>query len=342
MTDKIVCPMAVDYQVFDLLAKDSFLPPAGIDACPINRVYDPNRADDASKINIFGDKDMSRHCPNSDDVMEIYSYLLQNKPKQAASGAKRDLSDDVRPEYAEDGDHCGGNSQGSIPGAGQVSPGNSRQSARENMIAEAVIAAKAIGNMSAAGARSAEALTKSKTPWERQLANLMSAAAMRAIERKRSYRRIGRRTNASTPEYAIKPGRIRNPKPGILVVGDSSGSISQDVLNVFASECERILSTGKVGYIRLIYCDTVVDDQGQTFRPRDKVTLTPKHSGGTDFEPVWHWQRKHAPDVAAIVYLSDLLGSFGDSKTWPNIPLIWGATTHYDPPVGKAVRIKRG
>lgn len=344
MPNKMAAAMAVDYQVFDMLAKDAFLPPAALfDPCPVDRAHAGNKRPDATKVQFFGDANLGNVVPDSDDVLKIYEYLL----RQSAGGGKPSagaLHGDVQPENSPghgdgDGDGDDGDGEGSTGPTNAVTQRNPGDQVREQLIAEAVITAKTIGNMSHAASRMADALTKSKTPWQRMLVNLMSAAASRAQDRKRSYRRLGRRTDATTPDYIIKPGRIRDPKPGVLLVADCSGSISDNELRKFAGECEGVLASGKVGYISVIYCDTQVEDRGEKFLPRQKVTLKPSSSGGTDFEPVWHHQRKHYPDVAAIVYLTDLYGSFGDKKSWPKIPVIWGATTEIHPPFGKAVRI---
>lgn len=340
--------LAVDYQVYDMLYRDGFSPPSMLHARPINHVFDRNYQVPTGTEGFYGDPNLRTVVPDADDVLAIYKYLEKIAPKGGGGGSGKKgspqggaMSGDVMPELADDGgdpaegdDDQDGGADGKLPTQGKPSQ------ARESMIAEAVMTAKAIGNMSSAAQRMADALTKSKTPWQKQLANLMSNASMRAIERKKSYRRIGRRTRPSSGPYAVKPGRIQDPKPGVLLVADSSGSIGQADLNKFASECEAILASGKVGYIRVIYCSTEVDDNGEVFKPRDKVRLKPNYSGGTDFEPVWHWQRKHEPDVAAIVYLTDLMGSFGPSASWPKkVPVIWGATTNAHPPFGKTVRI---
>lgn len=353
MTDKKTTEMAVDYQVFDMLAKDGFMSPNMFDACPIDMVY-TNRQVRPNTIPFYGDANMRKHVPDGDDVLKIYEYLLKQQSGGKGKGKGKGkpnpgaMSGDVQPENSPGvGGEGDGDGDGDGQAAGNVLPSASPnavpsappQNMRDEMIANAVIAAKTIGNMSHTANRFADALTKSKTPWQRQLANLMSASCARAQDRKRSYRRIGRRTDPSTPDYAVKPGRIRDPKPGILLVADSSGSISDKELQKFAAECEGILASGKVGYISVIYCDTVVCDKGEKFTPRQKVRLVPGSSGGTDFEPVWHHQRKHYPEVAAIVYLTDLYGSFGDKKSWPKVPVIWGATTELHPPFGKPVRI---
>lgn len=352
MTDLDTRCMAVDYQVYDMLAKDGFLHPPTFDPCPIEDA-NKKRKMVANKFPFFGDQHMRRHCPDTDDVVKIYDYLCKNNSGASgagsaggggagsAGGGGMGMHGDVQPEHSPDNQSDDGNgndaaAQPSAEGSSQLP----QQQAREEMIAAAVMAAKTIGNMSYAAERAADALTKSKTPWQKQLANLMSASASRAQERKRTYRRIGRRTQPTVKPYPVKPGRIKDPKPGVLLVTDCSGSISQPELHKFAAECEAILASGKVGYIRVIYCDTEVTDNKELFKPRDKVVLKPTSSGGgTDFEPVWHWQKKHMPDVAAIVYLTDLYGAFGDKSTWPRVPVIWGATTHQHPPFGKAVFI---
>lgn len=360
MTEPKIRNVAVDYQVFDVLARDGFMPPALFEGCPIDKVFDRSRRTNSGKFGFYGDAQMRSHCADADDAVRIYDYLVQSSDQQSqqsqqsqsAGEGTSNLSGDVQPEHSPGGADNQQNgvpsspsspsspslpSQGDVPASG---PGSTPlDQARDEMIANAVIMAKTIGKLSVAGQRAANALTKSKTPWQRRLANLMGASTARAQERRRTYRRISRRTMPTRSPYAIKPGRIRHPKPGVLLVADCSGSVSHDELRKFAAECEAILASGKVGYIRVIYCDTKVTDNRETFKGRAKVTLKPTTTGGTDFEPVWHWQRKNEPDVAAIIYLTDLYGSFGPKETWPKVPVIWGLTTRQHPPFGKAVYI---
>lgn len=319
MPDQGIAAMAVDYQVHDMLLRDGFVPPVVFDMFSVNDVKKRRQPQGGKQAGI-GDPALHSVVPKADDVVEIYKFLKEQgqEQEQDQSQAPGSMLGDVRAGEAR---------------VGEV------DAARSALVAEAVLTAKTFGSLSAAGERAAGALGKSRTPWQKQVMRLAANAASRSVKRTRTYRRIGRRTAASAADYIVKPGRVKQKQPGLLVAVDSSGSIDDRMLGVFAAECERILATGVVSSINVIYCDTEVTDRKEVFRAGQKVVLRPSSSGGTAFEPVWAHQRAHYPDVAAVIYLSDLYGSFGDKSSWPKVPVIWGATTDVVPPVGTVVRV---
>jgi predicted metal-dependent peptidase len=60
--------------------------------------------------------------------------------------------------------------------------------------------------------------------------------------------------------------------------------------------------------------------------------------GGTSFIPVFDWVREHEIKPEALIYITDLMGSFPSEA--PAYPVVWCASTDIEVPWGDVVRIK--
>ncbi len=118
------------------------------------------------------------------------------------------------------------------------------------------------------------------------------------------------------------PGVVREGTPRIVVAIDTSGSITQDILNIFAGEMSAILNECSPERIDVVYCDAEVKAE-QSFVPGDELTaktLQPKGGGGTRFQPVFDHVAAQNEDPAALVYFTDLEG---DEPIEPAYPVLW-------------------
>lgn len=143
------------------------------------------------------------------------------------------------------------------------------------------------------------------------------------------------------PRYAhsgfILPS-LHSQQLGKLVVAiDTSGSIDAQLLNTFCGELEGIISEARPSGITVIECDSaigrVIDlEQGEPI-PRDYTG-----GGGTDFRPVFeHIDTLPEPPVA-LIYLTDLDGSYPDNA--PAYPVLWGVyQTEQQAPFGETIHI---
>lgn len=136
------------------------------------------------------------------------------------------------------------------------------------------------------------------------------------------------------------PGSIADSVSCIGVAVDTSGSIygAPKVLEAFRDEIQGMLDSGRVERVHIVHCDQSV--QGvQDFAAGDVVDLRPLGGGGTAFSPAFRHFAEQAPDVAAIVYLTDL--ECCDFGSEPDVPVLWAAWGRYRPalPFGRLIPV---
>lgn len=118
----------------------------------------------------------------------------------------------------------------------------------------------------------------------------------------------------------ILPGHIVDDVDKIGIAIDTSGSIDNEALSAFATELKDIIDTNMVNEIVVVYCDADVQ-RVDRFSIGDDLKLNAKGGGGTRFSPALKWFEDNEPDVAAILYFTDLeCSDFGNE---PSQPLMW-------------------
>lgn len=135
------------------------------------------------------------------------------------------------------------------------------------------------------------------------------------------------------------PGIVKENAPKFCVAVDTSGSVSQAMLNQFAAEISAILAETHPIMVDVIYCDAKIAGREQ-FTPDDpEVVLNAKGGGGTAFQPVFDLINGEDDRPAALIYLTDLMG---DNPREPEYPVLWvvpelvrGATA----PFGQLVKL---
>lgn len=190
---------------------------------------------------------------------------------------------------------------------------------------QAIHAGKLGGSM----ARMVDHLLQPQLPWRMLLAHYMTRASRNDYSFAHPSRREG---------TAILPG-LRSQHIDLLVVLDTSGSISDDEMQEFLSEVNAI--KGQVGArITLHACDEKLAPEGPwIFDPWEDVKLPGKLSGGggTRFTPVFEWAewQDRAPDL--LVYFTDAKGEF--PKIEPSYPVLWLVKGKEKVPWGQRIQL---
>lgn len=123
-----------------------------------------------------------------------------------------------------------------------------------------------------------------------------------------------------TPFGFYTPGTVSDGVRKIAVAIDTSMSVDQEWLALFGAETQAALDNGAVDEIVLIFADTEVR-KSETFTKGDIVDFTCVGRGGTAFAPTFQWINEHEPDVACVVYFSDLeCVEYGEE---PAYPVLW-------------------
>jgi len=152
-------------------------------------------------------------------------------------------------------------------------------------------------------------------PWNVIFRNWISSAINTMFQP--AYNRFDRR-------YGTYPGKKREIKADVMVVFDTSGSMSSKDLQDSVAELHLIQRYMNAD-VTLIQCDTRV--QGHTkFRKGTKIEIHGR--GGTDFRPVFEYiqKKKLSPDV--LVFFTDGEGPAPD-KAPKSYPVIWVYTSGY-------------
>jgi len=118
------------------------------------------------------------------------------------------------------------------------------------------------------------------------------------------------------------PRRVGNGCGPIVVGVDTSGSVGQKELDHFFAEMRGILDDVQPECIYVIWCDARVHKVDEVTDSDELNTLKPHGGGGTDFRPVFDWVDENDIEPDALVYLTDMMGTFPDHA--PAYPVIWG------------------
>lgn len=128
------------------------------------------------------------------------------------------------------------------------------------------------------------------------------------------------------PFNIISPGTTTDGIHHVGIAVDTSGSISTEMVQQFTSEVQAAIDDGKIDKVTVVLCDDQV--QGTTeYVMGDTIDLRVQGRGGTRFSPAFKWFEDNAPDVAGVIYLTDLdCHDFGPE---PSYRVLWaGYETH--------------
>ncbi len=130
---------------------------------------------------------------------------------------------------------------------------------------------------------------------------------------------------------------LRSDSLKVIIAADTSGS-TYAYLDLFNGAVNRVLSSfGKVE-VTVIYCDAQIQGEPEHLETHDlPVNIEMRGGGGTRFEPVFDYVEEENLDPDALIYLTDLYGSFPD--TAPDYPVLWAATSDETAPFGETYQL---
>lgn len=178
-------------------------------------------------------------------------------------------------------------------------------------------------------------LPTTKTPWQKHFREFLIANVMPTTTA--DWARPSRRLLASKGRLGYyEPGVQRElgvRKAGIVI--DTSGSIDEELLNLFIMETNTIMEqTGC--HVVLISADHVVQSVDY-FTEKITSKYKCKGGGGTSFVPALEELKKH--EVDCCVYLTDMCGEFPPKA--PGYPVMWATMNpEMKAPFGKMVEVE--
>lgn len=118
----------------------------------------------------------------------------------------------------------------------------------------------------------------------------------------------------------ILPGQVSDSLNRVVSVMDTSGSITDELVNQYAGEKRAILDEGLTDNLTVIYNDTQVRHI-EEFQRGDILKLNPRGGGGTNFRHSFDFIKKNYPDTSVVLYFTDLMTmDFGED---PGFPVLW-------------------
>ena len=251
-----------------------------------------------------------------------------------------DRSDPERePEQDDPSEGTGNNRHGKASsgsnGAAEPEPMSGQQQEDLNTqwqqrLASAAQTAHQRGQLGVEMARMVDFLLQPKLPWRLLLQRYMSMTARDDYSYSRPSSRRG--------NPAVYP-RLRSSETSIVVVIDTSGSISGEEIGEFISEIDAIKSYVRAR-ITLLTCDSELNHGCPWyFDPWDEFSrdIEIHGGGGTSFSPPFEWieNQDRAPDL--LVYFTDARGKFPPAE--PMYPVLWLVKGQATVPFGQRVQL---
>ena len=234
----------------------------------------------------------------------------------------------------------GGNDVGGCGGFTQpaTTPNPQGQTLREKW-EQAVIQAEFVGKSLGRGdapadlRRILDRVRATDVDWRREMAEFARTVVSERADWSRSTRRM-----ATAP--VIYPRRRRDRIGQIVVVRDTSGSIDTQLCNEFTAQISAI--TGDLGCRAIVLdVDTRIHAEYHLDAGED-CPLDARGGGGTAFAPAFDrvaQLRDEGEDIAGVIYLTDLDGTFPDAP--PDLPVLWASyNTTAVAPFGRTIRVK--
>jgi predicted metal-dependent peptidase len=170
-------------------------------------------------------------------------------------------------------------------------------------------------------ARTITEATEPRKDWKEELARFIHSTC----------KSDSRTWNRQSRRVAGLPGWNREIESRIVIVLDTSGSVTGPLLSAFAAECRAI--TSLVGVTAIIMsADAKVH---QTIQPGEPFPTEWKGGGGTSFIPALKAAEQYEPNC--IVYLTDGAGTFPKGSLYP---VLWALTQPCTVPFGEKILLE--
>lgn len=259
----------------------------------------------------------------------IYTVLQEEENKDGGGGGGGGNCNNPNGGQQPQGD---GGGDGNAPGQVLDAEDPSQEQADWQMaVKQAAKAAQMMGNMPGDLKRLVEEANRPRYDWRA----LVMRFAQELSKADYSYKRPNRRY---IPQGIYLP-EIHDTSMGEMVlILDSSGSITDEIMSKFVGAVEGVAEQVKPRRIRVIVCDAKVRAVHEFERdePIEGVELI--GGGGTDFCPPFEMLEQEDERPACVMYLTDGYGSFPDQPF--ESPTLWVMTSEIEAPWGETVRLE--
>ncbi|MBQ7607262.1 MAG: hypothetical protein IJU76_04770 [Desulfovibrionaceae bacterium] len=133
------------------------------------------------------------------------------------------------------------------------------------------------------------------------------------------------------------PSRSEPAIPSLCLAIDTSGSIDDDLLELFCAELSNILAIYETKLTILMH-DSTIQDVVTVTRANLPLHIEPKGGGGTDFRPVCEWIEREGLHPICLLWFTDLECSRYPAE--PAYPVLWITTAKSGkPPFGDVLEL---
>lgn len=278
-------------------------------------------------------------------------WLCDDKYKGMSAEAIYSRLPNGKSQTGKGGGSGGGGGQGSGAGCG---PGEVRkypgkdgkesssserrkeESDWKTKVSQAAQVAKSRGEMPGGLERYVREFLSPKIDWRAVLASYLSDT----LESDYSWQQPNRRYLNSG---IYLPSLAGEPSGNVLILIDTSGSISEKDMEMLAAEAQGIITSYEIE-LDVVYVDSRFQGH-QHFTSSDvPLKLKPKSGGGTDYCPGFEWAKENGLFPSCAVYLTDGWCSSFPTET-PAYSVLWVVTGDYpckdfEAPFGEVIRMK--
>lgn len=198
----------------------------------------------------------------------------------------------------------------------------------QSIVAQAAQVARGQGRLAGGIEHAIESFLNPKVDWREALHRFLKSRAKDDY----SWSKPNRRYQA----LGLHLPSLDSQRVGPIVVAiDTSGSITQSLLDQFISELEEIRTMVKPERVVVMMCDTQVR-LTLVFEPDDPLeNLRAAGEGGTAFDDPFRQVEKLGIEPEALVYLTDLDSSVFPQE--PSYPTLWVSTYLEQAPFGEVI-----
>ena len=190
--------------------------------------------------------------------------------------------------------------------------------------------ARVEGKLPASMNRFIEELTATKLDWRAMLRRFITETSKDDYSWTRPNRHFIQQGFFLPTLYSESMGEV-------VVAIDTSGSISQQTLNIFGGEIKAIVQGARPSKVHVVYCDAAVNHVDE-FGPNDDLKFEMHGGGGTAFKPVFDYVAEKGIKPVCLVYLTDLWGDATFAQ--PDYPVMWGCISDSVAPWGETIPVE--
>lgn len=281
------------------------------------------KQDNAQLRDYFDLGELGKFCPQDPQLDNLSAEEIYNKLPVTPPGEGGNGEGGSKPGEKEDGEQEEREpdpSEAMSPGEIKAPKGDKAEREEKEAdwdvkVVQAANAAQQQGTLSSLLKRLVDEITTPTVPWRDQLRMFFNVRQRDDFSWKRP--------KATLISQGIYMPSLDSVKMGPVVVAiDTSGSITDKVLQAFQSELQAIMDECMPALLTVIYCDAEVN-KVKTYEPGDIIELKSYGGGGTDFRPVFDYIETSDIDPCCLVFLTDLAGRFPDDE--PAFPVLWGS-----------------